>query len=332
MENLNTYEKNEVLFALGYLEELEKGIYIRENIDLKDKNVANKYNRYIQTIVKANPKEYFINEFKKIGIVDSQKLFVYIIYNIFNFDKSIEGEIKSFIQTLHFNNSNSIFNAVALSLYNKETKKLEQHTEIPCLDSVTSAICMAHEFIHYHMEKNNISTDKKRYYEEILSIYAEKIACEILDSLGMDKDLSLKVDSCRLESIHYHYKEKIDEMSSFKEMYWNAKKMMWVDAEYTKFVEMVDEQFPIFKNERVGMAYRLYSDALAQSYGIGYLYAENLFKFHLESNNTDTKIKQVLCGDMPLSELLNYFNISANNDDIYRTVSTKIKTISKFKK
>ena len=252
---------------------------------------------------------------------------IYIIRQIFpNVD--IEEELIDYFTHLQCSGSDEILNGIALYIKSEDGQTI-RITEIPNAHKTSSIITLVHEFIHFHCSKQNITFNKKMYYEEILSIYAEKLAIYYLTRLNIEPNFMRKIEETRLESIVWHYKVHPNEINFAIASYQTAKKHIYI-PEYRLFVEQAEKNLPWIRSASTTKTTLQYKENMAASYGLGYLYAESLLKKYFDSPTlTEDKIKKVLVGEESIQKLLDYFGINANNDEVYENVNQKLSLIRK---
>ena len=155
--------------------------------------------------------------------------------------------------------------------------------------------------------------NKKRYYQEILPLYAEKYSIQYLTKISKDKDFEKKVESSRVEGIVWHFTYKIKDVEDILQVYDNAKKI-----NDTKTIELLEHNYPFFKTSQGRQDMKNYFKCLRDSYGIGYLYADALYRKGLiDSKVLKQKLNAIFTHEETLEEVLKYYDISTRNFKIY---------------
>ena len=323
---LYAMEENELIKSFGY--DVQKGLIKPEITDLSSKETQRKYNSYIDSIAAFKPREYQTSDFSDIKYEDFINLTIQIIEKIFgNID--IKAELIEFFNTIHCSNSPEILNGIALTIKD-DKNKITRITEIPNVSKISSIVTIIHEFIHFHCHKMNMDFNKKTYYEEILSIYAEKMAASVISNLQRSPEFLRKIEETRLESIVWHYKVHPSELAFAIESYNEAKRHS-KDPEFRKYMGIVENNLPWIKSPSRIKTVLQYKENLRASYGLGYLYAESLLRYYImDPKITETAVRQTLVGDKTLKELLDYFDISANNDQVYDRVQQKLSILRRY--
>ena len=192
--------------ADSYDKHCKNGKYLRDNVDLSSLEAQKLYHHYIQTICSSGAKEYFSDSF--IGM-DSQSITTWLaktVFLILGYDLDILKELSNFCKNIVQTDSKSITDGICLQCANPNNlQDIYYVTQVPAITNTSSIICLAHEFIHYYCMNHNFDFHKKRYYQEILSIFAEKVAAYILETQKIQPKAGIMVNSTRLESIGWHY-------------------------------------------------------------------------------------------------------------------------------
>ena len=316
-------EKANMMF---FAEQAKKGIYIDKIIDLNEKRKKEAYNGYINSIIKANPKEYFIDNKANITINDFTKLSAVFIYEIFG-----EKYLKDYMELITSkriitNGSKSILDGVNYVIGSTiDSNFRESGICIPDVHHVSSIITLMHEFSHYLCDKYNYNFNKKYYYGEILSIYAEKRAIEVAEKMFHDNEFKQIVEESRLEGIKWHYTEQKQIVDFLKFMYYNLP----VDMNESSDLYTMN---PLMANPSDAEYVFKFYEQFAASYGIGYLYSESLIAKRKDDNKKiDNFIDQTIKGEKSLDELLKYFGISMGNNEVFQIADDKIKSIARHK-
>lgn len=324
---MDLYTQKEHDLAKCFGEDVKRGVINSEITDLSSKKANNKFNKYIDHIEQFKPREYKTNDFSSIEYRDLVNMALYIIKRIFgNID--IESELIEFLQNLHCSGSDEILNGIALTIKTDDGKILRIN-EIPNVNKTSSIIALVHEFIHFHCSKLNIDFNKKRYYEEILSIYAEKLATCILTQINIEPDFMRKIEETRLEGIVWHYKVHPNELDFAITSYHKAKSLLFI-PEFRDYVTRVEEGLPWIKSAQETKTFLQYKKTLATSYGLGYLYAESLLMHYFDDERVvENKIRKTLMGEEQLQDTLNYFGINAERNEPYEAVEQRLSMLRK---
>ena len=285
------FENTEINLMRSYYDKVQQGIYLKDNPDLSTRRSNDNYNSFIEEVITLQPKEFFQKDFRRIDQVEM--ISFEIIMQIFGYSKEISDEIMEYFSKCNISNDNSILSGICLSVSNTKTQEKETIVEIPSADNLSSIISIIHEFIHYHIDKFHIDLNKKYYYEEILSIYAEKFATDYLMKLRIQPDLEKKIEQTRLEGIKWHYDENPQDEKELMAMYRGALLTSKFNPAAREFVMRVETNIPWLKSQKDAIAHDLYRTALAQSYGFGYLYGESLLYYDLNDPKARKKIREV---------------------------------------
>jgi hypothetical protein len=89
---------------------------------------------------------------------------------------------------------------------------------------------------------------------------------------------------------------------------------------------------PILKNAKGESILRGYYKNLADSYGIGYLFAESLYQRHLDDFHImGEQIRKLLDHEQSLQELLNYYGINTRETKVYNAVEHRLSELKKIR-
>ena len=312
VKNLPENDATNMLSANRYCEQLKKNEYAKFN-DLDDQKALERYNKLMTYISKKPLKIYKLNDFDDYDETFILETFTDVILNIFGYNTKIVDEIKSFILNIRHKETDDILDGYSIQMLNRITGNIEYSIMVPSIKNLSAIVCLSHEFIHYHLQLNNMESNIFQY-GEILSIYAEKIATHIVEEKKLDLDIMKKIENVRLDGVVWHNITNKQEVRNAVKLYSNI-------SSINKYMEDVKE---LFYN------YKKYSTALAHSYGIGYIYAENLYQMYLNDPKIATeKINKVLCGEETLESILGYYNISTNNKETFETAKMKVTSIFK---
>ncbi len=312
-----------------YFEKCRLGIFNRENTDLKDAKALKLYKRYIGKICGSNAQEYLKYSFVNMDAREVGQIAMEIIFNIFGYDHTILQEVASFFNCIMVRPSEQILDGICLEAARRDNLKDRFYiVQMPNLDNVSAIVCLVHEFTHYHCLNNDFDVNHKKYYEEILPIYCEKVAMDIIERKHIQKDITRKVENTRLESIKWHYEDRPSEVAYLKGYYQYLKMMSLVDPNAIKERRMLEEQFPWLLTSEGISKFEEYDKSESEAYGIGYLYAESLFQYSQNDKSVQERIRKILRLETTLQSTLDYYHISASNDKIYVPVEEKIKRLT----
>lgn len=313
---MSLYESSEMAIISSFDEFIKKGIYIPSNVDLENTKAVRLYRDYIGTVNSIKPKEYLSKDFDVVDRKDVINISYEAIRRIFG--KDLLDEFREFMSTVRLNDGKTILDGVSLRLVNRYNENdIIRVTEVSSIDLSCSAFSIVHEFIHYYISKYNISIERKKYYEEILSIYGEIIAAKLCEEY-FGNSIEKKCDETRLEGVNWHYfvhPAEIDEV----------RKQLRLHPE---FKEVVFQSVPWLKNNSEFLKEENYRKQLADSYGMGYLYARYLSLLASgDSDKVNGKVSDVLSGELGLQDMLNYFGINTKNRTMYDEVNKHIRTL-----
>lgn len=300
-----------VAYSLGC--QTRSGIYVPGNPDLMVPRAKDRYDSVIRYIDSKNPREYTISEFGSQKMIDNYEFVYYIACSILGESEELFESFKEFISNIRINNSNSVLDGYCYQIINPD-KPSEYMIEIPSEESISSIACVLHEFIHFYLLKHQISFPKA-YYEEILSILFEKIAADFVEKDLNEKDFTKKIESSRLDCVRYHHVNNKEEMEAMR-----------------LFLQLIRQYSQNWQEQEEKMLadYKAYHDKLSHSYGLGYIYAENLFLLYKNDKNTFIEaMKKIFSGEVTLQEVLDDFNITTANKVIFDNAKIKIKGITK---
>lgn len=297
---------------LNYKNLIDKGMILPGNIDLKKKAVLEKYNKWIDKIADLKPKEYMTDSIEKIEGNMFSEICVELAINIFG--ERIINDLEEFIKNLNVSQTNSLLDGVCICQVDSQTNKImDIYATIPNIDFLSSIVSFLHEFTHYLCQKYGVNLNGKLYYEEILSLYVEKYAVYSLSKNSKDSSFINKLESTRLEALVWHYKQKLYELEKIFEKYQNLKRNNPSEAKmFEKSISSL-----IATSEGRNIIYG-YEKCLADSYGIGYLFGDALYRKGLEDEKIlRDKILHLIFEDKSLDNLLKYYGISTNNFSLY---------------
>lgn len=304
---------NTLFVAYSLACQTRSGIYIPGNPDLMVPRAKDRYDSVIKYIDGKNPREYFISDFSSQKMEDNLEYVYYIACSILGESDELFEIFKDFVDNLCINDSKSILDGYCYKTIDPN-KPSQYMIEIPSETSISSIACALHEFIHFYLLKHNIAFPKA-YYEEILSILFEKIAADFVEQDLKEKDYIRKIESSRLDCIRYHNVNKKEELEAMR-----------------LFLQLVRQYSKNWQEheQRMLLDYEAYHDKLAHSYGLGYIYAENLFLLYKNDKKTFIEVmKKIFSGEVTLQEALDDFNITTANKVVFDNAKIKIKEVTK---
>jgi hypothetical protein len=325
------YEDYEMALVRCFGEEVESGIIRPENTDIQSNKSRTKYNRYISSIKDINPREYLTSEFEELGQRRVFEKAFEIIINIFGQD-SIPYALNYF-KLLVPAGTKEVLNGVSLTIEDKRDGSLIEQVEIPDFETSSNIVTIVHEFAHYYLNKIKISYNKKRYYEEIMAILAEKIAAKTVQLHTCESDFYNKMTEHRLEIITWHYGKHLPETEFFVSEIAKLEKRAKTDMFARIQLEQIRSQMPVLRTAQGISAIKGYYQNLADGYGIGFLYSESLLERFLDDEHAfHIQLAKVTNHEIGLQQMLNYYGINASNNQVYETVDKRLEEIRQFKK
>ncbi len=325
------YSDYEIALSESFGIEVDKGIIQLENTDTQSNKARTKYNRYIKSIIETKPREYLTSEFDTLGRkYVFEKAFEIIIY-IFGSD--VVEHALNYFQLLYPSGAKEVLNGVSLRAKDTRDGSVIEQVEIPDFETSSNIVTIVHEFAHYYFNKIGVSYNKKRYYEEIISILTEKIASQIVELHTCERDFYDKITEHRLEIISWHYDSHVPEMNSLLLELSKLEKEAKTNPFTRLKLETLKTQLPMLRTAKGISALRGYYTNLADSYGIGFLYSESLLAKFLDDEKTfRNQLSRVTNQEIGLQQLLNYYGINASNNEVYERANTRIEQIRQFKR
>lgn len=323
-----SYEQCEPQLIEGFAKDVKEGLIDPINYDIKNNKANSKYARYINNIASLRVKEHTQKEFKKLDYLQTLSLTREILIRLFG--PKVEPIIYEYFSRLQPNFGDSILDGVSLTIENKETHQIERVVCVPSLTLSSTIVSLVHEFVHFYFSILNIDFHKKRYYEEIFSIYAEKVACHILEGYQITPDFSRKIEETRLEAITWHYKTNLPMLDEIINMYKMSKSKSKSNPMCMLQTLSLESEIPVLKQPNGVILLKQYYQNLADSYGIGYLYSESLYSIFLEDPmSIFRKTQSLIAKESTINDILSYYAISADNQRTYDIVDKKL---TKFKR
>jgi len=304
----------------SFEEEVKKGIIDPKIIDLSTKKQQQLYQTYINKIISLNPQEY-LNKIMPQYKDDFFRIAGYLVVNIFG-QEYLEEFNKLIKNKLYINESDLLLDGSNLRRIDPKTNKLiDQVIVIPNFTHLSSIITLLHEFTHYICKKNNISLNKKQYYEEILSLYVEQRAIIILNEILQVQQYTKLIEESRLETIKWHHTTGIEENNEYYRMIEMLRLNSLVNPYSREDFEMMKLSIPQIETpSRMNILKSFYENRRV-GYGLGYLFSEYLISKQIDNPlTTDQKIKDTINSRITLEELLKYYDIRTDNQKVYDTV------------
>lgn len=325
------YENYEMALIASFGEEVEKGIILPENTDIQGNNARTKYNRYISSIANLRPREYQTSEFENLGRKYVFEKAFTIIVNIFG-EKCIPVALDYF-QHLSPSGAKEVLNGISLTVVDKRDGSEMKMVEIPDFETSSNIVTIVHEFAHYYLNKLGVDFNKKRYYEEIISILCEKIASQIVELHTCERDFYDRMTEHRLEGISWHYNSNLTAMTGLLSEHERLRRQSSKDIFAKMQLMSFEQQMPIIRTAKGISALKGYYQNLADGYGIGFLYSESLLAKFLDDNHTfQLQLERLTEKDQSLQDLLTYYGINARSNEVYDLVNKRIEEIRVFKK
>lgn len=324
------YEDYEIGLVKSFGDEVSAGIIKPENTDIQSNKARTKYNRYISSITRIQPREYLTKEFKNVGKKIILEQAFEIIIDIFG-EKAIPYAF-DYLKILIPSGAEEVLNGVSLTLEDTKTGRIIERVEIPDFETSSNIVTIVHEFAHYYLNKIGVSYNKKRYYEEIMAILAEKLAAKTVALHTKENNFYDKITEHRLETITWHYGKQIPIMEALLRDYPILEKKSKTDPLAKIQLEGLRLQLPLLRTATGISAIRGYYQNMADGYGIGFLYSESLLAKYLDDERTfRTQLARVTSHEVGLQQMLNYYGISATSNEVYDKVNARLEEIKQFK-
>lgn len=302
----NSNEIIEIDKVHSYTYRINNNILLKENTDLKSQKGLERYNRFINSLNTKNFIDYKRNDFNEKNYEDCIYIFKQIIYTLLGNDNEINDILNQFINLITYNESEDVLEGNVLQFHNVTNNSIKYAVNIPLVNNESSIICMIHEFMHYLSFIKELNT-KKSYYNEILSIFGEKYATNILKGQG-STDIEKKIENIRLSNIKFHYNERLDDIETYRLF---AKKES-------------DEYLNQFYKE-----YKMFAKSVAQSYGLGYLYSTYMLKLYNTENNFIIDFNNLINNKINLQDILDKYSINMDNKEVVEESKKQIRLIIK---
>ncbi len=326
-----SYESVEPRLVANFADKVKKGEIILENQDLKFSKQISRYNKYLASITKVHPRSYRTKEFMRIKEQQLLEISLYVIINIFG--EKVIPIVLDYYKHLCPSNADEILDGINITAVNQETNEVIKLVEVPDLETTSNIVTIVHEFVHYYLEYLKIPANKQRYYDEILSIYAEKIAKIMVEEITHERNYSSRIEEQRLETILWHYKQNLPSAICVADLYSELKRRSINSRlSFTDVIniQQLEQQFPFIKQSNGVSLLKGYYKNMADSYGIGYLYSESLLARYLDDKKVATReLGKYLSSEQTLEELLSYYNISTNNPETFEIAKKKIESIKR---
>lgn len=324
------YENYEKALIESFCEEVKRGIIKPANTDLQG-NAKVKYDRYIKTVKDIKPKSYLTTDFSNIGQKEVFETAFRIIISIFG-EKAVPQAVE-FFQRLVPSGAKEALDGISLTIIDKRDGSEMKVIEVPDFETTSNIVTIVHEFAHYYLKQIGVDYNKKRYYEEIISILCEKIAGLIVDLEPSEKDFYNKITEQRLDSLAWHYGENLpmlqNVLNEHSQMQRLAKKDLFAHIQLQSF----EQQMPFLKTAQGISILKGYYHNMADSYGMGFLYSESLLARYIDDRHTfHVQFDKLLTQELSLQQLLEYYGITARSNSVYETIYNRLDEIKEFKK
>ena len=323
------YEESENNLIKEWYDSSKKGLIYPTTLDFQSQKIVKKFNTWINKVNDLNPQEYFINSMKILGNEMVVKLSLKIIMDIFGKNEDIQQEFFNFFETVTTENLDSLLDGMRLTCYDTTNGNIAfEQTTLPNLNYASSVVAIVHEFAHYFCSKRKLEPAKKRYYNEIISIYCERYAVIFMSQFLQDPEFIKKLESTRINLIVWHQIIHPQEINTVLEEYRNLPKTGGTEVDLVK--SAVEYNFPWIKTSQGIIAMRGYKKCMADSYALGYLYASALQRMSLvDEANVKKNMQLFFKGEKSLEELLKYYNIASDNYSIYDDSYQELKKVLK---
>ena len=297
--------------------------------DLKNPKAERKYKEYLDKVASINPRELSCNYTDTI----SNDTFGIMADHLFQdiFSEKLNSEYTDLVEHhLCVNYSDKLMEGVSLKIIDpKDFSKVINVMEVPDFSHVSSIVCLMHEYVHYHFQAANINTRRKKYYDEILPIFVEKVTAKMLKDQFDINDIEQIVHESRLETINWHYFVHPKEVKFLLDNLPKLKRSAEKGDFTAKFsLDKLYETYPCLQTAEGTQYFEMYNKHLAAAYGIGYLFSESLFEKYMEDEALGKKLfNSVLLNEMSLEELLKYYNIYSANRSVYEVAEGRLKLV-----
>ena len=328
-----SYGDFEKELVIGHKYEIESGIVLKGNPDLANGKAKQKYTKFISDVQSVKAKEYLVTDFDKIGKKDVIELAMSII--VFMLGEKVLPDVTEFFKRLMpaRNNNMACLDGVTVTIVNKNNGEKTEFTQIPDIETSSSVVAIVHEFIHYYLNKNNIDMTKKRYYQEVLSILAEKIAHHIIELTTHEMNFSQKIEESRLEALSYHYSTQLPALESRIREHEHLKKTAKKGDVLSNMILLkMEREIPLIDTPQNREILKDYYYSQAESYGIGYLYADYLFKKFIDDPKALKKqITNLQNHEKSFQEILDYYDMNLKNYQLYNSVNETLQMVKQQK-
>lgn len=316
-----------------YSNNIKKGTVDSRIRDLESSKAESMYKDYIKKVIALEPRTFLCASTPHITRQEFYEISIFLVCKIFG-EKYIEEFATLLTDYLFTNGSEQILDGISLEIINNDNpNEIIRRVEIPNYDYASSIIALLHEFVHYHFQLKEKNEMKVKYYNEILSIYVEKRATELLSKLLNAPNLEQIISETRLETISWHYDVHEKEIQELIKIVPILKKSAQIDFKSRILLEQIKKECSWALSSNETRLYNLYRKALAASYGLGYLYSSSLIdKYKEDEKIMDTKFNEILNCDIEIQELLKYYGISAGNIKTYKPVEKTLEKIKMNKK
>ncbi len=325
------YETYEMALISSFGQDVKNGKVLLENDDLRHNKARSKYTNFITSIGEVKAKEYQTSEFATLGQKEVTELAFAIIVKIFG-DKVIDDALE-FFSILYPTGQKEALNGISLTVVDTRDGSVMKQVEVPDLETSSNVVTIVHEFAHYYLNKVGADFNKKRYYEEIISLFCEKLSNILVELDTGEKDYAMKMEEHRISVIDWHYHKQMPEVEFLVSQY----KMLKQQAARNPIAQIqlasFEKQFPVLKTAEGISALKGYYQNMADSYGMGYLYGESLLARYKDDFRTfHVQLDKLTNGEQSVQGLLNYYGINPRNYEVYNVAKDKIEEVKAFKR
>ena len=325
------YENYEIALISSFGQDVKNGKVRLDNEDLRNTKARSKYSNFITSIGEVKAKEYQTSEFATLGQKEVTELAFAIIVKIFG-DKVINDAIE-FFGILYPNGQKEALNGVSLTIVDTRDGSVMKQVEVPDLETSSNVVTIVHEFAHYYLNKVGADFSKKRYYEEIISLFCEKLSNILVEIDTGEKDYAMKMEEHRISVIDWHYRIQMPEVEFLVSQYEMLKKQAAINPMAQIHLASFEKQFPVLKTAEGVSALKGYYQNMADSYGMGFLYGESLLaKYKDDFRTFNIQLDKLTNGEQSVQGLLNYYGINTRNYEVYNVAKDKIEAVKAFKR
>lgn len=322
MENETNLDMFEAHLIRTFEHNVKNNILLGTNPDLMGRKPQDLYNDYIDKTTKKNFNNYLMSSFNDYDYDYIYNVCLEVVNEIFN-NKEITEIFKITYPYIEESFSEEIFDGLTSEISNNDNGEILRYVAVPSKKNITSITCILHEFTHLISFIHKIDLNKKKYYHEIIPICIELIANKYIAKIE-DENTSNKIESSRLDVINWHYVTHPQEVKELLKLLKNAKTPL-----QKKLIEETYKACPYLKKEHQDY-YLTYNKFMAESYGIGYLYAKYLSnRYEDDPKKISEEIQNVILGNKSMDDMLKYFGMTLRNSTIYKEVNDDISELRK---